>query len=302
MSYSRIKTWVKEILYYEDQNAEFDNVIDALNALEAAIPTITDAAETLLDDLTIAAMWTTLGIAFGTGSGTFCEGDDSRLSDTRVPTAGSVDQGTLDVTLGSASTTDVNGDPIVVTGGLFAFYPQIKASSGNTCHWGKYNAGASLGAAAWSTSTSFATIMNLSTTAGTGYAQWNYITASPPYDLGDGNVAGFIYLLVDKVTGDIITVSAAEDPPWFGNIPKPKKETNKLFGMEKMPHPFPGYDQKSKMLVMLDPMSDVVKRLFEEQAEGQGICESIADKRIAVGRKIVRAVPPGVQAFDVRWR
>ena len=292
---SRITTWVYEKLTHEDLNNEFDNVVDGVNAVDARIPTITSFAETILDDTSAASVRTTIGTAYGTSATTVCVGNDSRLSDTRTPTASSVDQGTLDVSLGEANTTDVNGEAITITGGLFAFMPQIKASSGNTVYWGKDSAGASTGAAAWSTSTSFATLINLSTSAGTGYAQWNYITASPPYDLGDGDVYGFLYLKLDS-NNKVVSVHMAEDPPWYGNVPKTE---DKLNGMDLHPQPFANISEGQKV-VLVDPMSDKVKELFELKKTGVMIGDLFYSGEIKVGDKVERCTPPGVDAYEIK--
>jgi hypothetical protein len=54
---------------------------------------------------------------------------------------------------------------------------------------------------------------------GTVYANNNYFTGSPPYDMGDGEVPLFIYALVEKGTGYICGAWAAVDPPWAYNGP-----------------------------------------------------------------------------------
>jgi len=53
----------------------------------------------------------------------------------------------------------------------------------------------------------------------TYYARQRYIQASPPYDLGDGEMFGFIYLVIDNVTGEIIMSSTSPDPSWMHNGP-----------------------------------------------------------------------------------
>jgi hypothetical protein len=45
-----------------------------------------------------------------------------------------------------------------------------------------------------------------------------YIQASPPYDLGDGEIPLFIFALVDSA-GNIMGVDVAHDPPWYYNGP-----------------------------------------------------------------------------------
>ncbi len=57
-------------------------------------------------------------------------------------------------------------------------------------------------------------------TAGSGHIRFNtrYVQSSPPYDLGDGDVCGFIYAEVDR-HGAILSYSICEDPPWAYNGP-----------------------------------------------------------------------------------
>lgn len=45
-----------------------------------------------------------------------------------------------------------------------------------------------------------------------------YVTASPPYDLGEGSVPVFVFLQLDK-SGNLKQVWMAEDPPWGHNGP-----------------------------------------------------------------------------------
>lgn len=51
----------------------------------------------------------------------------------------------------------------------------------------------------------------------TMFGRLEYIQASPPYDLGDGVVAGFIYATIDNSSGDIVGLSISQDPPWMHN-------------------------------------------------------------------------------------
>jgi len=54
---------------------------------------------------------------------------------------------------------------------------------------------------------------------GTLTVRQRYIQASPPYDLGDGAVAGFIFALIDNATGEPIAMYQAPEPPWALNGP-----------------------------------------------------------------------------------
>lgn len=45
-----------------------------------------------------------------------------------------------------------------------------------------------------------------------------YVTSSPPYDLGDGEIAAFMFALVDP-SGKVVSHYFADDPPWAYNGP-----------------------------------------------------------------------------------
>jgi hypothetical protein len=53
-------------------------------------------------------------------------------------------------------------------------------------------------------------------TVSTDY-EFEYVTASKPYDLGDGEIPLFIFAEIDNSSNQIIGVSIAEDPPWAYN-------------------------------------------------------------------------------------
>lgn len=46
-----------------------------------------------------------------------------------------------------------------------------------------------------------------------------YVTASPPYDLGNGDIPLFVFAIVNNSTGAIESIWTAEDPPWANNGP-----------------------------------------------------------------------------------
>lgn len=54
--------------------------------------------------------------------------------------------------------------------------------------------------------------------AGTTSVIQRYVTASPPYDLGDGEVPLFVFALVNAA-GDVLGVSVSDTPPWIYNGP-----------------------------------------------------------------------------------
>jgi hypothetical protein len=62
-------------------------------------------------------------------------------------------------------------------------------------------------------------IQNLATINGTVYYNHRYVQASPPYNLGDGDVPMFIQLMVDRSTGLVAGHCVAPDPIWANNGP-----------------------------------------------------------------------------------
>jgi len=51
------------------------------------------------------------------------------------------------------------------------------------------------------------------------FADQVYINASPPYDMGDGQVHGFVFAQVEKGSGRVIALYSADVPPWVYNGP-----------------------------------------------------------------------------------
>lgn len=52
----------------------------------------------------------------------------------------------------------------------------------------------------------------------TYYFSANYFQASPPYDLGDGEIPLFVFVEIDSL-GNVVRVDLANDPPWAYNGP-----------------------------------------------------------------------------------
>jgi hypothetical protein len=53
----------------------------------------------------------------------------------------------------------------------------------------------------------------------TATVRQRYVQASPPYDLGDGEVPLFVFMLINKTTGKPEHIWLAPDPPWANNGP-----------------------------------------------------------------------------------
>jgi hypothetical protein len=140
--------------------------------------------------------------------------------------ASAVSQGKLKTASGTASNNDEEQN-LVLAGGAYGFYPRISASSssmtvsqnvagiiprydaiGNT--WSAFTLG-----------TSYVTRIGLGhNDSGVYYIRANqtYVQASPPYDLGDGDVPLFIFMTV-KSDGAPGAIYVAPEAPWHHNGP-----------------------------------------------------------------------------------
>ncbi len=130
--------------------------------------------------------------------------------DQTLQIAGSVGQAQLKTASGTVSTTSSSEVHLTLPGGAFGFHPQLRTSTGGSV--------TSKHAQVWTSSTSATAVITLSTTTGTAYADQTYVQASPPYDLGDGDIPAFVFLAVDSA-GRAVHCWAAEDPPWANNGP-----------------------------------------------------------------------------------
>lgn len=130
--------------------------------------------------------------------------------------AAAVGQGELKSTT-QLNTTVTAGVTVNLSGGEYAFLPTIKAASALATYLYGYTAATDTNPV--TTSTSYVTIMGFGTGSALGSMTHRYVQASPPYDLGDGVIPEFIFLSIDKVTGEIISGSAAKDAPWHHNGP-----------------------------------------------------------------------------------
>jgi hypothetical protein len=149
----------------------------------------------------------------------------------------SIGQSDLDTSLGSVSTTS-DGALLTLPGGQYGFYPQIKHSSSSGTMYAApgilaahgigndagsyglvYSAGGITGGFKLITpGTTYAARVSMGTLSGTASAQQRYFNASPPFDHGDGETAGYIYLLVDR-DGRALAHYSADVPPWAYNGP-----------------------------------------------------------------------------------
>ncbi len=115
-----------------------------------------------------------------------------------------VAQGHLKTTSGEVSSSEAVN--LTLPGGAYGFYPQVKSLY------------ASIQIALGNIGLSYVTNIHFASTAGTQYARQQYIQASPPYNLGNGDIPLFVFAIIDSF-GKIGSIYCAEDPPWANNGP-----------------------------------------------------------------------------------
>lgn len=135
-----------------------------------------------------------------------------------TPDDASVAQGKLKTTTGDVSTA--SSTPVVITGpgGEYGFWPTVKNATTTSGLFICNPLGD--GVAFLSIGTAFLQRITLQAdNAETLTARQRYVQASPPYDLGDGEVAGFIFALIENGTGEAVAMYQAPEPPWALNGP-----------------------------------------------------------------------------------
>lgn len=148
----------------------------------------------------------------------------SRLSElTGSLTAATVVQGSLSTTTGEVSTADTTMTTSTLPGGTYGFYPQLKA--GISAYYaaamaGYQNVNVATQVTPSALTASYVTNITLCSFAGGGtlYAQQRYIQASPPYDLGDGEIPLFVFVKLNAL-GDVLATYSAPEAPWHYNGP-----------------------------------------------------------------------------------
>lgn len=127
--------------------------------------------------------------------------------------AASVAQSHLKATFGDVSTTNTTGVTLTLSGGTHGFYPQTYSSGGV--------ANAFIFPTVPSTGSGSPVTIASARTDNAGQSavlRQYYVQASPPYDLGNGDIPLFVYAAVDA-GGNVLHTYVAEDPPWANNGP-----------------------------------------------------------------------------------
>lgn len=149
----------------------------------------------------------------------------AKLADTSVTQAkiasAAVGQGQLKTTIGQGSTTSAAW---ILKPSDYAFEYELYNSStfsSDEAYVGIGTTSGSSSAVAYRSATQgWGKYVYLTDKGGaTSYIRWRYVQASPPYDLGDGDIPIFVFALVNKATREVESVYSAVDAPWHGNGP-----------------------------------------------------------------------------------
>lgn len=246
--------------------------------------------------------------------------------------AASISQSKLKTTSGAVSVA-VDPANLTLPGGAYGFYPQFLAAS--TQMTAQMCSAVTLGA--------YTTNIYLWPSSGSlVYAQQRYIQASPPYNLGDGDIPLFCFALVDK-NGTVRAMYTAPEAPWHNNGPtsikpdiytedgrrfkrvrknlspemllqNPRLETHRMqeitqavkqADMGLIPHPFMGNGLTGLTVVLIDPVSDHTWRaaeLFGDDNHDEHHDLYYKNKLIIDNAPLNRKGPPGVYVAGVRWK
>jgi hypothetical protein len=144
--------------------------------------------------------------------------------------ASSVGQGQLKTTTGEVTTISATGSSLLLPGGEYGFDTELKASDvGVTAYIGYDASGAAGMDSRRTTGTTYANNVTLSVstaTTETAYAKQRYVQASPPYDLGDGEIPEFIFVEIDTGTLEVVSTYIAPEAPWHYNGPTDIRATH----------------------------------------------------------------------------
>jgi len=223
-----------------------------------------------------------------------------------TPAADSVGQTELKTATGEFSVSGaVDWTDVTLPGGQYGFVPQFKVNYGET---GNFKLKTVV------TSTSYVTKVQMQ---GTIQGRQTYITASPPYSLGDGDIPLFVFLLLDS-EGNVKSTYASIDPPWAysGNTDiRPDyydangvgwKTVNgvlteidydyKNTDMNAIPHPFTLADGDE--VVMLNPFQSEMQNILDQFNSENDVCSMLNKITLTDGDF---TSPPGVRAVNFSW-
>jgi hypothetical protein len=198
----------------------------------------------------------------------------SPIVTTSAPFPTSVRQGQLYTATASGSTT---GSKYTLTGAIWSWWTASSIVSGSPTGGVSFGTGGDL---------SLSEIGLANAGGSTVYVDERYITGSPPYNLGNGDIPLFVFLTLNN-NGEVADIVVAADPPWAHNGPTsiiPERQSAgrayrhyvvngslveleitqeiKNKDMSLHPHPF-DRTRKGVKVLMLDPFGKLVQRLVD---------------------------------------
>lgn len=221
---------------------------------------------------------------------------------------------------GSFSVIDAQALVYTLPGGAHGFYPRIGVSGGSVQQ-------STFLALTNTTSENPYLTVETGVSGATGSWAQTYVTSSPPYDLGDGEIPLFVFARLDAA-GNVKSTWVAPDPPWAYNGPtdiRPRyiDDTGRKFrrcmidgraelveitqavknaDMHLIPHPFVGADPLDR-IVLLDPVGKITQDLCDLHDAGEHVAHLLVSGKIAISSDIltVRA-PHGVLPVRAHWK
>lgn len=229
-----------------------------------------------------------------------------------LPLDATVDQAALKTSTGDmvSSTSAIN--LFTGPGGEYGFWPTYKAANATARRLnigpGNCTTTASASSFAMNTvaiTTGFLQKFTVSNNVGTMTVRQRFVQASPPYNLGDGEVITFIFLIINNATRNIDLGWHAPDPVWANNGPTiirpeyirkgkayrkvrmidktkefqdPERYTfreqeithaYKNSDMALIPHPFEGNDMTGRSILLIDPNDPILERMEEIRMAGE---------------------------------
>lgn len=164
--------------------------------------------------------------------------------------AAKINRSKLKTSMSSVNVTGTTWAKLTLPGGEYGFYPQVKGSDTSASY--EIDAVISKSNATGETLTYLTRIsLKNENAGGTTYAQQRYITSS-------GEVF-WIFILREKVTKKIVSMSQSPDHPCFGNGGKPFM----------VPHPFGSHDPEIHEIIVINPSEDEVAEMKDKTLRGE---------------------------------
>jgi hypothetical protein len=209
-----------------------------------------------------------------------------------------IPQDGLKTTTGFVSTA-TGAAQLILPGGEYGFYPQLKMDPTTGTNWlaAMHSHENTLGGSYIITGkASYTSLIVLGATSGTIYAQQRYVTACPPYRIGNKKWGHFLYMLVNS-QGDVMSSYEAENPPYAYNGPS-QNAKDSIERIQAVPHPFADYFDKDPAadgleIVLVDLREyDTEKWKADNAKQGKSILEDLGN--INKGGRIITPQEVGI--------